>query len=286
MKVLSIDVGIKNLAFCLLDKNHAISKWNVVNLAQKAQESLCQQVDKNAHGLQSACGKPAKYTKENKCFCLKHSKKQNYQIPTSELKTAFIKKQKLQSLLELAEKYKIIHEKNIKKPDLIALMNEYIYNTCFEPVDAPENASKIDLVTIGKNIQSKLNLELDAEFENIEVVVIENQISPIANRMKTIQGMIAQYFIMKIPNIRIEFVNASNKLKDGVSVKEVKEISDEKTDKIKYGERKKQGIKKSIELLEQDGKYQEWVDFFQKHGKKDDLADCFLQGIWFIKNKW
>jgi UDP-3-O-acyl-N-acetylglucosamine deacetylase len=141
-------------------------------------------------------------------------------------------------------------------------------------------------VTIGKNIQSKLNLELDAEFENIEVVVIENQISPIANRMKTIQGMIAQYFIMKIPNIRIEFVNASNKLKDGVSVKEVKEISDEKTDKIKYGERKKQGIKKSIELLEQDGKYQEWVDFFQKHGKKDDLADCFLQGIWFIKNKW
>ena len=28
-------------------------------------------------------------------------------------------------------------------------------------------------------------------------VIIENQISPIANRMKTIQGMITQYFIMK-----------------------------------------------------------------------------------------
>ena len=33
--------------------------------------------------------------------------------------------------------------------------------------------------------------------DDIDTVIIENQISPIANRMKTLQGMIAQYFIMK-----------------------------------------------------------------------------------------
>ena len=292
MKILSIDVGIKNLAFCLLDKNNAISKWNVVNLAQKNEVSVCEHFEK----IGQLCGKPAKYTKENKCYCLKHSKKQSFQIPTSELKPAFLKKQKLPSLIEIADKHKIIYSKNVKKADLLVLLNEYIYNTCFEPVDSPENASKIDLVTIGKNIQSKLDVEFENEFENIEVVVIENQISPIANRMKTIQGMISQYFIMRIPDIRIEFVNASNKLKDDQKSNTLSDVektdnkidnkTDNKTDKAKYSDRKKQGIQKSHELLNGEAKYQDWTDFFQKHGKKDDLADCFLQGLWFIKNKW
>ena len=284
MKILSIDVGIKNLAFCLLDKNNAISKWNVVNLAQKNEISICQHFEK----VGQPCGKPAKYTKENKCYCLKHSKKQSFQIPTSELKSAFLKKQKLLTLIEIADKYKIVYPKNVKKTDLLVLLNEYIYSTCFDPVDSPENASKIDLVTIGKNIQSKLDIEFENEFENIEVVVIENQISPIANRMKTIQGMISQYFIMRIPNIRIEFVNASNKLKDDQNSKTLSDVdkNDNKTEKAKYSDRKKQGIQKSLELLNGEAKYQDWTDFFQKHGKKDDLADCFLQGLWFIKNKW
>ena len=46
----------------------------------------------------------------------------------------------------------------------------------------------------------------------LDVVIIENQISTIASRMKTLQGMISQYFIMKgIPSI--EFISSINKLK-------------------------------------------------------------------------
>jgi hypothetical protein len=213
---------------------------------------------------------------------LKHSKKQEYQIPTSELKSGFINKQKIQSLYEMADKYKINYEKPIKKNELLSLINDYIYNTCFEPVENT-NASKIDLVTVGRNLQSKFDTILAEHLSTIDKVIIENQISPIANRMKTIQGMIAQYFIMKNNNISIEFVSSINKLKDTSTVGDSKK--EEKEDKLKYGDRKKIGIKKCLEIITNEHNYKTWEDFFSKHTKKDDLADSFLQGIWYIKNK-
>jgi len=266
MKVLSIDVGIKNLAFCLLNDNEII-KWDVIDLSQKEQVSCCCELDKG-----KPCNKPAKFKKNSKCYCLKHSKKQEYKIPCNDFNPSFINKQKIQNLYDLADKHKITYTKPIKKQELISLMNEYVYNTCFEPIEKT-NASKIDLVTIGKNIQNKMDQTLGNDVETIEKVIIENQISPIANRMKTIQGMIAQYMIMRNNNIDIEFVNASNKLK---------EFTEEKTT---YSDRKKLGIQKTIEIISNDSKYVNWEPFFKNHLKKDDLADSFLQGIWFIKKK-
>ena len=211
---------------------------------------------------------------------MKHSKKQEYIIPNSELKTSFINKQKINSLFDLANKHKIIYQKPIKKNDLISLINDYIYNTCFDSIENT-NASKIDLVTIGRNIQIKFDEILGEHIETIDKVIIENQISPIANRMKTIQGMIAQYFIMKNNNISIEFVSSINKLKDDTSLKK----SSSSDDKIKYSERKKRGIQKCLEIINNEHNYKSWEDFFGNHSKKDDLADSFLQGIWYIKNK-
>jgi hypothetical protein len=272
MKILSIDVGIKNLAFCLLCKSAtndwSILKWDVVDLTQKEDAAKCCVTDKF-----KLCNKPAKYTKDGYFFCLKHSKKQEYKVPTPELKPAFINKQKLQNLYDMADKYNIKYEKPIKKQDLVFLINEYVKNSCFEVVGST-NASKLDLVTIGKNIQCKLDHILEEQLSSINIVAIENQISPIANRMKTIQGMIAQYFIMRNNTIEIEFVSASNKLKE-----------EKKDSKSTYTDRKKLGIKKSLELLETEFKNPSWIDAFNNHLKKDDLADSFLQGIWFIKEK-
>ena len=44
MKILSFDVGIKNLAFCLLNvKNgrHTIDKWDVINLCDDDTNKVC-----------------------------------------------------------------------------------------------------------------------------------------------------------------------------------------------------------------------------------------------------
>ena len=149
MKLLSIDVGIKNLSFCLFEihspdqkSNHLkVIKWDNIDLSEKT-ESKCIEIDKN--GL---CDKPAKFTKDGKCYCLKHSKKQEFLHPTTDLKPSYINKQKIQNLIDIADKYKIKYENPPKKANLLALINDFITNNCFTAI-AKTNACKVDLVTI------------------------------------------------------------------------------------------------------------------------------------------
>ncbi len=272
MKILSIDVGIKNLAFCLFDKSPTaehfkVSKWDIVDLAEE--ECLkCGFVEKNV-----ICNKPAKFKKDDICYCVKHSKKQQYQIPTSEHKPSFINKQKIAKLYEIADSHNIKYHPKIKKNDLTILINEHIYKAYFEPIES-KKANEVDLFNIGVNLKNKFN-DLFKDEGKIDYVIIENQIGPLAIRMKTIQGMIVQYFIMSNLNVEhIEFISASNKLKD-CDVK----------DKEKYSDRKKLGIAKCLGVLTLDFRFNEHMAYFNSHKKKDDLSDSFLQGLWFINNK-
>ena len=298
IKLLSIDIGIKNLAFCLfeIENNiYSVKKWDIVNVGEET-PLFCGEIEneKLKTKLTNICNKPAKYTKNNKCYCLKHSKKQVFHVPTKELVPAYLNKQKINSLFELAEKYNISYTKPIKKQDLIHLFNEHVLNKCFEPVNIT-NSNKVDIISIGKNIKKKFDdiFTINNTYDNIDVILIENQISPIANRMKTIQGMVAQYFIMKSSTSHqqhIEFVSSFNKLKDVTNNKSnnnnnKNHTQDDKTEKAKYNDRKKLGISTCLENLEKTHSNNEWVIFFNKHNKKDDLADCFLQGIWYIKNR-
>jgi hypothetical protein len=91
--------------------------------------------------------------------------------------------------------------------------------------------------------------------------------------MKTIQGQIVQYFIMSGINVpNIEFISASNKLKEF-----------ETGGKTEYKDRKKLGIVKTQETIEHNENFSNMLTYFNTHKKKDDLADSFLQGLWFIK---
>jgi len=273
MKFISIDVGIKNLSFCLFNKHiessHDIVAWDNIDLTEKY-ESKCVEIEKN-----TVCGKPAKFTKDSKCYCVKHSKKTTYLLPTSEFKLPFLNKQKIQSLIEIANKHNITYEKPCKKLELINIIHDYSVKNCLEFI-IKTNANKVDLVTIGKNIQHKFDILFKDHLDTVETIIIENQIGPLANKMKTLQGMLAQYFIMKNNHIKIEFISSSNKLKE--FIKETEE-------KLNYKQRKNLGIKTCIEIVSCNFQYANWATFIQTHKKKDDLSDCFLQGLWYIKNK-
>lgn len=302
MKILSIDIGIKNLAYAILEcdvndkknnvnelkdfKDFKIIKWDVINLCNKL--ISCNE---------QCCSKEAKFHKNNIFYCKNHTKKTEYSLPTCNIKT--LHKQSVANLSLLLEQYQIKIEKPINKASLIKLIEEYLNSTCFEAIETV-NANNVNLIDIGISIKNELN-ELFKNFDlvSIDQIILENQISPIANRMKTIQGMISQYFI-DCNNYNIKFISATNKLKPFISkeskyiteykdykdysdVNEVKEVKDVKEKKISYNERKKLSIYYTKQLLEHKNMSQE-LTFFIKHSKKDDLADCFLQGIYYLEN--
>jgi len=290
MKILSIDIGIKNLAYAILEcdvndkknnvnelkdfKDFKIIKWDVINLCNKL--ISCNE---------KCCAKEAKFHKDNVFYCKNHTKKTEYSLPTCNIKT--LHKQSVANLSLLLEQYQIKIEKPINKASLIKLIEEYLNSTCFEAIENV-NANNVNLIDIGISIKNELN-ELFKNFDlvSIDQIILENQISPIANRMKTIQGMISQYFI-DCNNYNIKFISATNKLKPFISkeskyITDYKDNSDVKEKKISYNERKKLSIYYTKQLLEHKNMSQE-LTFFIKHSKKDDLADCFLQGIYYLEN--
>jgi len=207
MLLLSIDVGITNMAFCVLDtSSQLIVDWKTIDL-QANEKPVCM-----------VCSKPAKLinTEQQQHFCVKHSKQQ----PQSSLT-------------------------DLKKP---------------------RQAKTVSLIEIGKSLKTEFD-KINGVFHHI---IIENQISPIATRMKTIQGMIAQYFIMRQENAKIDFVSSSNKLKGAK--------------KMTYKERKKAGIERCIKFLEETSP-QPLTDIFLNSKKKDDLADSLLQGLFWLQNR-
>jgi hypothetical protein len=287
MKILSIDIGIKNLAYVILEcdvidkKNNAnefkdfkIIKWDVINLCNKL--ISCNE---------QSCSKEAKFHKDNVFYCKNHTKKTEYSLPTCNIKT--LHKQSVANLSTLIEQYQLKIEKPINKVSLIKIIEEYLNSTCFEAIESV-NANNVNLIDIGISIKNELNeLFKNYELSSIDQIILENQISPIANRMKTIQGMISQYFI-DCNNYNIKFISATNKLKPFTSKEnkynnDCKETNAVKDKKLSYNERKKLSIYYTKQLLEHKNMLPEHA-FFIKHSKKDDLADCFLQGIYYLEN--
>lgn len=278
--ILSIDVGIVRLAFALFKRvpidsaNHAgafiLDKWSVVNLTKTS----------DAIPTCSMCAGKAKYCTSNKelHYCLKHSKKTNYFLPSPELKPGKINKLKLDELASLAIKLNVPFNSSSKKTVILDLIRAHLASNMLIPI-IKTNASELDLNTIGRNIKQNFDSIFAEHVSSIDEVIIENQLGPQAIRMKTIQGMLSQYFIMKNDNVKVRFVNASNKLKNTP----ISETKEENT----YKDRKELSIHLSKQIIETNVLYRDtWHTFIKDKKKVDglaDLADCFLQGIWYIE---
>ena len=233
MKTLSFDVGIKNLAFCLLEKEKekednktTILDWGILNICT---DEVCDHVSTNG----SKCDKSAK------CFivgsefklCSGHMKQKAYEGN----KTKNIPKLK-NPMLELGEKIvKTLDEKEL--------------------------------------------------FLDVDAIIIENQPALKNPTMKSVQMLLYSYFLIRgfsdeskaVKNI--EMINARNKLK--AYPKEAPIVPCEITDK--YKKTKFLGIEYTRWMMENTTEVSDdFKKLFHDSKKKDDLADAYLQGMYWL----
>jgi hypothetical protein len=254
MKLISFDVGLRNLSVCVLEgtsrKDVKILHWEVIDVLG----------EKSGVGAARCfkCQAAARYehASEGIFACSKHTPKAKKAVT----KTALGKKslQEIQSEIDTCG----LRTDKTKKADLVTLLfNHYRQNTWKKCIQSSLSGSVLDLAP---SIISSLDSRMSA-WKGADLVVVENQPE---RRMYAVQAMLQMYFSMK--NLKCSGISASHKLSNIVTVDDVVHT---------YKGRKKTGIVHAYALVPK-----EHHAFFEKHKKKDDLADSFLQGLWAMEH--
>jgi hypothetical protein len=278
MILLSFDVGIKNLAYCLISINEIkdtnkdnskhfieIIKWNIVDLSCDHVEET--KVDETQEKILKQCCK----CKKSATYCT-HS---NTMLPENVIK--FCKKHAEEAQLPIQPKILKSNSKIGQTPYIVPLSKKKV------------SCNKINIVDLGKNIKRHLDVIFAEHMDKIDAILIENQIGNLAGRMNVLQGMISQYFIMR--NVtNIEFISATNKLKlfkTVINKKAEDAIGNGNLDNVLESEKKLYKMRKDAgkmvcrSLLSFYPNLSKWMANYDKHKKNDDLADCFLQGYYY-----
>ena len=299
--IVSFDIGIKNLAYCVFTTGSAglsIVGWGIANLAlqEAVEKPQCNCAKARAGG---PCGKTASYTYgEDQRFCKTHAKSSGKLIPTKELSAAAFKKMKIEELTTLSVKHAITIGATDKKPDILAKVVAHFAARTLVPVVVAKskNANQIHLVEIGKRIKAQFD-DVFSKYTPTHVI-LENQISPIAGRMNTIQGMVAQYFIMRDTDdrLKIDFISSAGKLKGFSDKAQTADNVQPTADKVQptavkaqdtntYKDHKRDGIAFCQQFMAANPLLASFRQIIEAATKKDDLADCFLQGIYYLKRE-
>ena len=304
--ILSFDVGIVHLSYCLLTKNifsdnkldWDIIEWNNIDLTNRNNEKCY-------------CGSKAFFTNNinNKInyYCKNHSKNLNLDIKSFEdYFTKSFDDIKCCHTINTKDNIKVCN-KNIKfkltQQNIINSLEVNNSSQSFCNLHAKNYYKNINKLSKLKNFKTKKtsNLNYDdvkynliIELENrynlllADYVVIENQPSFKNPRMKSIASTLYDYYLIRgvidkknNSNItHVKFISPSNKLKliNLADSKEKEKVKKTEKESKSYKLTKNLGIKYCSNLIQH---LSEWNEFFEKHKKKDDLADSFLQGIYF-----
>ena len=284
MKILSFDIGIKNLAYCIcecddINKTVNILEWDIINLIEDEinNQEKCSHISRNKP--YKRCNNIANFKISNNTeyFCKNHKK--NYKKYISPL----IKK--------IENKTNICCTENCNKKYKYEVNGKLLCPSCKKQIEThfKKNFTLKKIKTIKCNkypigqIADKMITILDEKYSYFiksDIVLLENQPCFTAPKMKTVSNYLSMYFRIrgkhddKESNLnKILYYKATNKLEFN------KNNTNE--DKKTYKNRKNIGIKNvNSYLLQQEDTMN--YEKFNNHKKKDDLADSLLQILSYI----
>lgn len=296
--IASFDVGIKHLAYCVFKTTTPITilDWNIVDLT-KQQDILLRRCECNKSiKTREPCNKKGVFIKNGGCYCSVHAKKhEDFMFNEKRFSVPSLKKMKLTDLLVACNTYGVsiaedadpLNTKTAKRPVLLERFMSFIKERSFDAIRQDNtHSADMNMISVGRNMKKRLN-EIQSML-GVDVVLIENQISPIAKRMKDVQVLLTQYFIMKSDETVILYMSSSNKLKlfsqfvteNSVSV----DTSVERTKNQIYNMHKKDAVIHTKNIICKNDSLAKWTNQLESSKKKDDYADCFLQGLWYLHN--
>jgi len=254
--LLSIDPGIRNLGICcvqldLQNGKHPIVEWQSIDLLCLSPSPNC------AH---DGCTKSVKYTLGDLRYCVRHAKATGCSFAPEQYESC--KKRKrlgVRALKALASEVGFPADQTLTKQDLI----DHVEAKCLLKIGKPLVSAVSEPDVAGMIVKALGSM---AWMGDVKIVLIENQIGPMAVRMRSMQAMLTMYFVCKW-QCRVVYVNASNKLKNFDVPKKT------------YRERKTSAIDITRRMVSDTGG---WAVVFASSQKKDDLADSFLQALWYV----
>jgi hypothetical protein len=319
MKLVSWDIGIKNLAYCIMeyDENDKlipfkITKWNIINLlGEKSKIKVCQSTTKNNKPCENKASAYFYINGKNINLCGMH-KKMHKKMMDDHTKISFIKNKDSDKSCPYINKKNVVCNKKalwggfmgsgeFARPLHFCTSHK---NVCMKNEERELELKKIkkikckDLNVTDLRITLLCRLNGIPELLDVKYVVIENQPAfknPVA---KSIQDTIFTWFLMKgiiekdttksiIEEVRL--VAPSNKLKLNED-KSVRILSKAESDRETYILTKELGIEYCKKLIEHDKKWLEFLETKEKskyseERKIDDLCDSMLLGAQFITRK-
>ena len=285
MKVLSFDIGIRNLAFCIgtYDKETgkiAINEWDIINLLEEEEEQQCQCSHISKRKPYAQCPKAAIYglANEKEYYCKAHLKNYTYVKPTI-MKYEGDKIECFHEDCHKSVRYTINNLQKCCPSHKKEIETHFKKNHSLKKIKTVK-CKEVSAEKIADKIVSIFD-EKYSHFLDCNLVLLELQPMMKAPKMKTISNYMSMYFrIRGIHDIE------DNKMKNVLYYRATHKLTfnDNNTyaDIKTYKNRKNTAINNVIEYLDDVEDYEN-KEKFLTHKKKDDLSDALLQILSYFK---